>query len=101
MPPTHLAPSARPIGDRYLAFEEREEIALELAREQAFERLLVSSIDRRVRSPARYAATLPHVVGASNTKRARRNGMPIVQLNGQSPANLRSIRRSGIMYRIA
>ncbi len=32
MPPTHLAPSAKPVGDRYLTFHEREEIALELAR---------------------------------------------------------------------
>lgn len=32
MPPTHLAPSAKPISGRFLTFEEREDIALELAK---------------------------------------------------------------------
>lgn len=32
MPPTHLAPSAKPPGRRYLTFAEREDIAIELAR---------------------------------------------------------------------
>jgi IS30 family transposase len=32
MPPTHLAPSAKPIIGRYLTFPEREEIAIELAK---------------------------------------------------------------------
>ena len=32
MPPTHLAPSAKPTSGRYLTFAEREDIAIELAR---------------------------------------------------------------------
>jgi IS30 family transposase len=32
MPPTHLAPSAKPPSKRYLSFHEREEIAIELAK---------------------------------------------------------------------
>lgn len=32
MPPTHLAPSAKPPGGRYLTFSEREDIAIELAK---------------------------------------------------------------------
>lgn len=32
MPPTHLAPSAKPTSGRYLSFSEREDIAIELAR---------------------------------------------------------------------
>ncbi len=32
MPPTHLAPSAKPKIGRYLTFSEREDIAIELAK---------------------------------------------------------------------
>lgn len=32
MPPTHLAPSAKPMTGRYLTFSEREDIAIELAK---------------------------------------------------------------------
>ena len=32
MPPTHLAPPAKPLGTRYLTFEEREDIAIALAK---------------------------------------------------------------------
>lgn len=32
MPPTHLAPSAKPPSGRYLTFSEREDIAIELAK---------------------------------------------------------------------
>jgi hypothetical protein len=58
MPPTHLAPSAKPISGRFLTFEEREDIALELAKGsgiRAIARKLgrsPSSISREVRRNA-------------------------------------------------
>lgn len=48
MPPTHLAPSAKLSGSRYLTFSEREDIALELAKDQS-----IRSIARKLgRSPS-------------------------------------------------
>jgi IS30 family transposase len=48
MPPTHLAPSAKLPGGRYLTFSEREDIALELAKGQS-----IRSIARQLgRSPS-------------------------------------------------
>jgi IS30 family transposase len=58
MPPTHLAPSAKPISGRFLTFEEREDIALELAKGsgiRAIARKLgrsPSSISREIRRNA-------------------------------------------------
>ena len=48
MPPTHLAPSAKPVVGRYLTFSEREDIALELAKGSG-----IRSIARKLgRSPS-------------------------------------------------
>ena len=58
MPPTQLAPSAKPMRGRYLTFQEREDIALELAKGtgiRAIARKLgrsPSSISREVRRNA-------------------------------------------------
>jgi Helix-turn-helix domain len=58
MPPTHLASTARPLSKRFLTFEEREDIALELAKGsgiRAIARKLgrsPSSISREVRRNA-------------------------------------------------
>jgi IS30 family transposase len=58
MPPTHLAPSAKPMSGRYLTFQEREDIALELAKGTGIRAIAgklgrsPSSISREVRRNA-------------------------------------------------
>ena len=60
MPPTHLAPSAKPPSGRYLSFGEREEIAIELAKGigiRAIARKLGRSPSTILREVRRNAAT--------------------------------------------
>ena len=52
MPPTHLAPTAKPVGTRYLTSEEREDIAIELAKGAG-----VRAIARNLDQPA---STISH-----------------------------------------
>ena len=84
MPPSHLAPSARPPSGRYLSFTEREEIALLRVKGHG-----VREIGRRL---ARSASTIsrelrrmrPHAVAALNIVQRRHNGMRIAPPGGQS-----------------
>jgi hypothetical protein len=60
MPPTHLAPTAKPVGTRYLTFEEREDIAIALAKGagvRAIARTLGRSASTISRELRRNAAT--------------------------------------------
>ena len=60
MPPTHLAPTAKPVGARYLTFEEREDIAIALAKGagvRAIARTLGRSASTISRELRRNAAT--------------------------------------------
>lgn len=60
MPPTHLAPTAKPAGARYLTFEEREDIAIALAKGagvRAIARALGRSASTISRELRRNAAT--------------------------------------------
>jgi hypothetical protein len=89
MPPTHLAPWAKPLSGRYLSFREREDIALDLAKGigiWAIARKLArspSTISREVRRNAARAAVIwitgpvPH------------NGTPIVRPGGLGLVNWR------------
>ena len=60
MPPTHLAPTAKPVGTRYLTFEEREDIAIAVAKGagvRAIARTLGRSASTISRELRRNAAT--------------------------------------------
>jgi IS30 family transposase len=64
MPPTHLAPWSKPLSGRFLNFQEREEIALELAKGVG-----IRAIARRLgRSPS----TISREVGRNRATRGRR-----------------------------
>lgn len=87
MPPTHLAPSAKAMKGRYLTFQEREDISLELAKGTGI-RAIARKLGRSPSSISRkYGATLRRVAATSNTGRVLPNGMLIAQLSGRSRAS--------------
>src|SRR6267154_2220488 len=84
MPSSTFTPSSKPLSGRYLAFAEREEIALALAQDFG-----VREIARRL---GRAASTV--------SRELRRNGTLSGRHVDQSVQNLRSTRRCGRMCRI-
>jgi hypothetical protein len=99
MPPTHLAPSAKPPDGRYLTFSEREDIALELAKGQSIRSIArklgrsPSTISREVR---RNAATRG---GTLDYRASQHNGMPIVPVDAHGQASSSRIRYCAITSR--
>jgi IS30 family transposase len=92
MPASHLMPSAPPLSGRYLAFTDREQIALWRAQGHG-----VREIARRVaRAPSTISRELrrnaARVPAASSTERRRPSGMRIAPRAGPSRRSSRSIR---------
>ena len=99
MPSSTFAPSSKPLSGRYLAFAEREEIALALAQDLECERSPAdwsSCIDRLTRIEAQRGDAKRR----SRYRARRRNGTLSGRHVDQSVQNLRSTGRCGRMCRI-
>src|SRR5687767_6774225 len=100
MPPSHLAhrphlaPSAKPLSGRSLAFAEREEIAIWRAQRHG-----VRESARRPRSRASCVATLPHAAAVWRTGPQPRNGMLTDPPAVRSRPSWRSTSRCGATCR--